>query len=209
MRTGALLVDGRQDRRFRPALFADAKPDCETIDCGGLVLAPGLIDMRVFTGEPGSEHRETLQSASDAAAAGGVTTMVVMPNTDPIIDEPSLVDFILRRAAATAKVRVVPTAALTRHLAGETMTEIGLLMEAGAVAFTDGDRTIANARVMRRALSYAATFGALVIGHAEDPELSAGTAMTESEFAMRLGAARRAGDCRNASLSSAISASWS
>ena len=103
----------------------------EAIDCKGLVLAPGLIDMRVFTGEPGSEHRETLQSASEAAAAGGVTTIVVMPNTDPVIDEPSLVDFIRRRAAATARVRVVPMAALTRHLAGEAMTEIGLLMEAG------------------------------------------------------------------------------
>ena len=113
--------------------------------------------------------------------------MVVMPNTDPVIDEPSLVDFITRRAAATASVRVLPMAALTRGLAGETMTEIGLLKEAGAVAFTDGDRTVANARVMRRALAYASTFGALVVGHAEDPELSAGAAMNEGEFAMRLG----------------------
>ncbi len=113
--------------------------------------------------------------------------MIVMPNTDPVIDEPSLVDFILRRAAATAKVRVAPMAALTRKLAGETMTEIGLLKEAGAVAFTDGDRSVANARVLRRALSYAATFGALVVGHAEDPELTRGTAVTEGEFATRLG----------------------
>ena len=184
---GALLVEDGKIADFGPRLFADGKPGCETIDCKGQVLAPGLIDMRVFTGEPGTEHRETLQSASEAAAAGGVTTIVVMPNTDPVIDEPSLVDFILRRAAATARVRVVPMAALTRHLAGETMTEIGLLMEAGAVAFSDGDRTIANARVMRRALAYASTFGALVVGHAEDPELSAGTSMTEGEFAMRLG----------------------
>lgn len=186
---GALLIEDGRIADFGPRLFAGAKPDCETVDCKGRVLAPGLIDMRVFTGEPGSEHRETLQSASEAAAAGGVTTMVVMPNTDPVIDEPSLVDFILRRAAATARVRVVPMAALTRHLAGETMTEMGLLMEAGAVAFTDGDRTIANARVMRRALAYASTFGALVVGHAEDPDLSAGTSMTESEYAMRLGVA--------------------
>jgi dihydroorotase len=143
--------------------------------------------MRVFTGEPGSEHRETLESASRSAAAGGVTTIVVMPNTDPVIDEPSLVDFIHRRAAATACVRVVPMAALTRHLAGETMTEIGLLKEAGAVAFTDGDRTVANTRVLRRALAYASTFGALVVGHAEDPDLSDGAAMTEGEYAMRLG----------------------
>ncbi len=137
----------RQDRRFRRrGCSTTRKPaDAEIVDCKGLVLAPGLIDMRVFTGEPGSEHRETLASASQAAAAGGVTTIVVMPNTDPIIDEPSLVDFIKRRAAATASVRVLPMAALTRDLAGEMMTEIGLLMEAGAIAFTDGDRTIANA----------------------------------------------------------------
>jgi dihydroorotase len=143
--------------------------------------------MRVFTGEPGSEHRETLESASRAAAAGGVTTIVVMPNTDPVIDEPSLVDFIRRRAAATASVRVAPMAALTRHLAGEVMTEIGLLKEAGAVAFTDGDRTIANTRVLRRALAYASTFGALVVGHAEDPDLTEGASLTEGEYAMRLG----------------------
>jgi dihydroorotase len=104
-----------------------------------------------------------------------------------VIDEPSLVDFIRRRAQATAKVRVAPMAALTQGLAGEIMTEIGLLKEAGAVAFTDGDRTVANARVMGRALSYAATFDALVVGHAEDPELVANAAITESEFATRLG----------------------
>jgi dihydroorotase len=185
---GGLLIENGRIADVGPRLFNDAEPsDPEVIDCKGLVLAPGLIDMRVFTGEPGSEHRETLETASRAAAAGGVTTMVVMPNTDPVIDEPSLVDFINRRAAATAKVRVVTMAALTRGLKGETMTEIGLLAEAGAVAFTDGDRTLANARVLRRALSYASTFGALVVGHAEDPDLSAGTSATEGEYAMRLG----------------------
>src|ERR1700685_1040074 len=142
---------------------------------------------RVSTAEPASEHRETLESASRAAAAGGVTTIIVMPNTDPVIDEPSLVDFIKRRAAATASVRVLPMAALTRGLAGRVMTEIGLLTEAGAIAFTDGDRTLANARIMRRALAYASTHGALVVGHAEDPDLVDGAAMNESEFAPRLG----------------------
>ncbi|HEY4941937.1 MAG TPA: dihydroorotase [Rhizomicrobium sp.] len=185
---GGLLMENGRIADVGPRLFNDAEPnDPEVIDCKGLVLAPGLIDARVFTGEPGSEYRETLASASEAAAAGGITTIIVMPNTEPVIDEPSLVDFILRRAAATAKVRVAPMAALTRHLAGETMTEIGLLLEAGAVAFTDGDRTIRNARVLRRALAYASTFGALVVGHAEDPDLSDGAAVTEGEFAMRLG----------------------
>ena len=186
--TGALLVENDVIRDFGPRLFHDGAPtDAAIVDCAGRALAPGLIDMRVFTGEPGSEHRETLESASRSAAAGGVTTMVVMPNTEPVIDEPSLVDFINRRAAATACIRVLPMAALTRRLAGETMTEIGLLMEAGAVAFTDGDRTITSARVMRRALAYASTFGALVVGHAEDPELSRNAAMNEGEFATRLG----------------------
>src|ERR1700753_503828 len=161
---GGLLGENCRIADVGPRLFNDADPyDPEIIDCRGLVLAPGLIDCRVFTGEPGSEHRETLESARRAAAAGGVTTIVTMPNTDPVIDEPSLVDFIRRRAAATAKVRVAPMAALTKGLGGEQMTEIGLLQEAGAVAFTDGDRTIANARVMRRALAYANTFGALVV----------------------------------------------
>jgi dihydroorotase len=185
---GGLLVENGRIADIGPRLFNDAdKNDPEIIDCHGLVLAPGLIDCRVFTGEPGSEHRESLQSASEAAAAGGVTTIVTMPNTDPVIDEPSLVDFIKRRAAATAKVRVAPMAALTRKLAGDVMTEIGLLKEAGAVAFTDGDRTVANARVMRRALAYAAAFDTLVVGHAEDPDLTEGAAMTEGEFATRMG----------------------
>jgi dihydroorotase len=185
---GGLLVENGRIVDVGPRLFNDAAPtDPEVIDCRGLVLAPGLIDCRVFTGEPGAEHRESLESASAAAAAGGVTSMIVMPNTDPVIDEPSLVDFLMRRAAATAKVRVLPMAALTRGLAGETMTEIGLLQEAGAVAFTDGDRSIANARVLRRALSYAATFNALVVAHAEDPELTLNASATEGEFATRLG----------------------
>ena len=187
---GGLLVENGRIADIGPGLFNDAdRNDPEILDCRGLILAPGLIDCRVFTGEPGSEHRETLQSASDAAAAGGVTTIVTRPNTDPVIDEPSLVDFIQRRAAATAKVRVAPMAALTTGLKGEVMTEMGLLKEAGAVAFTDGDRTVGNARDMRRALAYAATFDALVVGHAEDPDLSENTAMTEGEFATRMGLA--------------------
>jgi len=185
---GGLLVENGRIADVGPRLFNDAEPhDPEVVDCRGLVLAPGLIDCRVFTGEPGAEHRESLESASAAAAAGGVTSMIVMPNTDPVIDEPSLVDFILRRAAATAKVRVLPCAALTKGLAGETMTEIGLLKEAGAIAFSDGDRSVANARVFRRALAYAATFDALVLSHVEDPELVKGASATEGEFATRLG----------------------
>jgi dihydroorotase len=185
---GGLLVENGRIADVGPRLFNDADPqDPEVIDARGLVLAPGLVDACVYTGEPGAEHRESLASASEAAAAGGVTTMAVMPATNPVIDEPSLVDFLLRRAAATAKVRVAPVAALTRGRNGETMTEIGLLREAGAVAFSDADRTVANARILRRAMAYAATFDALIMAHAEDPELTAGASATESEFATRLG----------------------
>jgi dihydroorotase len=190
---GGLLVENGRIADIGPRLFNDAEAyvdgigDPEVIDGRGLVLAPGLVDACVHTGEPGAEHRETLASASDAAAAGGVTTMAVMPSTNPVIDEPSLVDFLLRRAAATARVRVAVVAALTKGRAGETMTEMGLLREAGAVAFSDAERTVANTRVLRRAMAYAATFDALVLAHAEDPELTAGAAATESEFATRQG----------------------
>lgn len=157
-------------------------------DCKGLVLLPGIIDMRVFTGEPGNEHRETLATASEAAAAGGVTRMIVMPNTNPVIDDAAIVDFILRRARDTAIVRVAPMAALTKGLGGEQMTEIGLLKEAGAVAVTDGSRAVANGRVFRRALAYARDFSMLVVQHAEEPTLATGV-MNAGAVASRLGLA--------------------
>lgn len=186
--TGDLLVDGRRIADHGTNLFPDNVPDDVTaIDCRGHLLAPGLIDMRVFTGEPGSEYRETLASASQAAAAGGVTGIVVMPNTQPVIDDVALVDFIKRRARDTASVHVHPTAALTKGTNGEVMTEIGLLKEAGAVAFTDGVRAIANAQVMRRAMSYATFVGTLVVQHAEDADLARDGAMNEGELATRLG----------------------
>jgi dihydroorotase len=155
-------------------------------DCAGRVLAPGLVDMRVFTGEPGSEYRETLASASEAAAAGGVTTMIVMPNTNPVIDDAAIVDYVLRRARDTAKVRVAPMAAITKGLAGELMAEIGLLKQAGAVAVTDATKTVANANLFRRALTYARDFDMLVVGHVEEPSLAGGV-MNAGEMASRLG----------------------
>lgn len=186
--TGALLTEGKLIADLGPRLFTEGVPGgIETVDCRGAVLAPGLVDARVFTGEPGAEHKETIRSASKAAAAGGVTTMIVMPNTNPVIDEVALVDYIERRARDTALVHVHPMAALTRGLKGAEMTEMGLLKDAGAVAFTDGDRSVANARVLRRALSYARTFDALVVQHAEEPSLTEGGAMNEGELAMRLG----------------------
>ncbi|MDF2601752.1 MAG: Dihydroorotase, multifunctional complex type, partial [Methylobacterium brachiatum] len=164
-----------------------APADAARIDCRGRILTPGLIDMRAFVGEPGAEHRETLASASAAAAAGGVTTLVCMPDTNPVIDGPAIVDFVLRRARDTACVHVLPAAAITKGLAGKEMTEFGLLQEAGAVAFTDGLHAVANAQVMRRALTYARDFDALLMQHVEDADLVAEGVMNEGELASRLG----------------------
>ncbi len=183
-RGGLLVRDGViQDLGLQVAEAAGA----EVIECGGQVLAPGLIDMRAFIGEPGGAHRETLKSAGEAAAAGGVTTVVSMPDTSPVLDDPAVIDFIVRRARDTSIVNIRPAAALTKGLQGEEMTEIGLLKEAGAIAFTDGARSVTNAQVMRRALTYARDFDALVIHHVEDPDLVGPGVMNEGEFAARLG----------------------
>ncbi len=183
---GVLIRDGLI-ADFGPYIDAGAAGDAEIVDCAGLVLAPGLIDMMVFTGEPGHEHRETLATASRAAAAGGVTTIACMPNTDPVIDDVALVDFILRRARDTALVNVHPMAAMTKGLLGEEMTEIGLLSEAGAIAFGNGKSSLANAKVMRNVLAYAKDFGALIVHHLEDPWLAKDGVMNEGEVATRLG----------------------
>jgi len=185
---GDLLVRNGVIEDFGPALAAGGGvPDAEVIDCGGQVLTAGLIDMRAFVGEPGAEHRETLKTASEAAAAGGVTTIICMPETNPVIDDPAIVDFVRRRARDTAIVNVHPMAALTKGLQGREMTEFGLLGEAGAVAFTDGARSVTNAQVMRRALTYARDFGALICHHVEDPDLVGDGVMNEGERAARLG----------------------
>ncbi len=158
----------------------------EVVDCKGKHIIPGLVDMRVFTGEPGSEYRESLASASEAAAAGGVTTMIVMPDTKPVIDDAAIVDYVLRRARDTALVRVLPMAALTKGMAGEALSEIGLLKAAGAVAVTDPNRSVANAGLLRRAMTYAKDFNMLVVAHVEEPSLSGGV-MNGGEMASRLG----------------------
>jgi dihydroorotase len=186
-RHGALHV---RDGLIADLAWGAAPPPPEgatVVDCQNHVLAPGLVDLRAFVGEPGAEHRETLKSASEAAAAGGVTTLVCMPDTSPPIDDPAIVDFVLRRARDTAIVNVRPAAALTKGLQGREMTEIGLLGEAGAVAFTDGGRSVANAQVMRRALTYARDLGALVMQHLAEPDLVGEGVMNEGELASRLG----------------------
>jgi dihydroorotase len=185
---GDLLIADGVVRDARRGIGAAGVPEgTEIIDCRGRIAAPGLIDMRAFVGEPGAEYRETFASASQAAAAGGVTTIVSQPDTSPAIDEPAMVDFVLRRARDTAIVRVHPMAALTKGTRGAEMTEIGLLKAAGAVAFTDGAKSVTNAQVMRRALIYARDFDALIVHHTEDPDLVGEGVMNEGEFAARLG----------------------
>ena len=163
------------------------RQDVTTIDGTGLITTPGLVDMQVFIGEPGGEYRETLATASQAAAAGGVTTMIMMPDTQPVIDDAALVDYISRRARGTALVNVHPMAGITKGLDGVMMNEFGLLHEAGAVAFTDGSRSVMNARIMQKAMSYAANFNALIMHHAIDTNLVGEGVMNESELAIRLG----------------------
>ncbi len=185
---GQLLIENGTIADYGPSLVSGTpEPDVAVIDCQGHVLSPGLIDMRVFVGEPGAEHKETLATASRAAAAGGVTTLICMPNTAPVIDDVALVDFIERRARDTAVVHVHPMAALTKGLKGEQMTEMGLLAEAGAVGFTEGNKSLINAQIMRRAMIYASNFGALIAQHAEEPSLASAGCMNEGELATRLG----------------------
>lgn len=182
-----LIADGTIREAKRGIGAAGVPQGAEVIDCKGRIVAPGVIDMRAFVGEPGAEHRETLATASQAAAAGGVTTIVCQPDTNPVIDDHAIVDFILRRARDTAIVHVAPMAALTKGLEGREMTEIGLLKSAGAVAFTDGAKSVVNAQVMRRAMTYARDFDALIVHHTEDPDLNGEGVMNEGEFAARLG----------------------
>ena len=185
---GALIVDGRHILAAgRDALNQGAPDGAAIVDCRGKTIIPGLVDSRVFIGEPGGEHRETLASAGLAAAAGGVTSVIMMPDTDPVIDDIALVEHVLRAARATSLVNVFPAAAITRRMAGEEMTEYGLLREAGAVAFTDGRHTIASAAVMRRALTYARDFGAVIAHETQDAALTGAGVMNEGLYASWLG----------------------
>jgi dihydroorotase len=180
---GALLVEDGRIAALAPGAAPGTPEGATTIDAHGLVLAPGLIDMRVFTGEPGHEYRETLASAAEAAAAGGITSFVVMPDTAPVVDDGAIVDFIVRRAAATAKVNILPAAALTRGLRGEEITEFGLLREAGAVCLTDGRRSIQSAGLLRAAMTYAANFDLPVVHHVADQSLVGEGVMNEGQLA--------------------------
>ncbi|HEY4031518.1 MAG TPA: dihydroorotase [Caulobacteraceae bacterium] len=185
---GALVVQGGviADVAKKPDL-GKLSADIRVVDCNGAMLAPGLVDIRVKTGEPGAEQKETLKSACRAAAAGGVTSIVIQPDTEPAVDDPATVDFILRRARDIELVHVYCAGAATQKLGGERMAEIGLMLEAGARYLTDVDKPIIDSKVFRRVLAYAKGFDALVAHRPADPYLSAGAAATEGEFAARMG----------------------
>lgn len=159
----------------------------EIVDCRGLVAVPGLVDARVFTGEPGAEHRETIASASRAAAAGGVTSFIMMPDTDPVIDDIALVEFVQKTARDKAEVHIYPAAALTRGLKGTEMTEFGLLQASGAVCFTNGREPVYDSQMLRRAMTYAREFDAVVALETRDRYLGANGVMNEGLFASWLG----------------------
>ncbi|ETW13867.1 dihydroorotase PyrC [Roseivivax marinus] len=184
---GAVLVEGGRIAQVfdhpAPEIDEGRVPADARRDAGGKVLAPGIVDIGVKICEPGERHKESYGSAGAAAAAGGVTTIITRPDTDPPIDTPETLEFIRRRGSEAAPVRVLPMAALTKGRAGREMTEIGFLMDAGAVAFSDCDHVIADTRVLSRAMSYAAGLGALIVAHPQEPGLSRGGAATSGKFA--------------------------
>jgi len=185
--TGDLLVE---DERLA-AVGGDLSTvgDADTVMAEGLCLAPGLVDMRVQLREPGAEHMESIESGGRAAAAGGVTTMVALPNTDPPVDDVSVVEFLARRAREVRLAKVHTYAAATKGLAGRELTEMGLLAANGALGFTDGVKAVADALIMRRVLAYARSFDLLVLQHPEEPSLARVGEVNEGEIATRLGLA--------------------
>ncbi len=181
---GDLLVAGERIAAVGGELAA---ADAEIVPCAGLCLAPGLVDMRVQLREPGAEHMESVASGGHAAAAGGVTTMVALPNTEPPVDDGSVIEFLARRAREVRLAKLHTYAAATKGLEGRELVEMGLLAAGGALGFTDGVKAIADALVMRRVLSYASTFDLLVLQHPEEPSLARAGEVTEGEVATRLG----------------------
>jgi len=159
----------------------------KVIDLKGKYIFPGIVDMRVFVGEPGYEYKENFRTLSNAALSGGVTSVVTMPNTDPIIDNVSIVDFLKRRGRDKSKINIFPTASLTKNLEGSNMTEFGLLQKKGIIAFTDGLKTIQNTRLMSRIMKSAYDLNSLILQHAEDLELSKDGMINDGIIATKLG----------------------
>jgi len=184
---GEVLTGGEEILDVGPMLFDGKAPEgAHVVDCEGMCLAPGLVDMRVQLREPGEEHKESLKSAGEAAVAAGITTMVCLPNTNPVVDDEPTLEFVARRARQLALTKVYCYGAVTKGLQGKELAEMGLLSKAGALAFTDATRAVADAQVMRRALQYAATFGLMIVQHPEEPSLAGGV-MNAGEIATRMG----------------------
>jgi len=183
---GDLLVEGDRIAAVGGDLSA-AAPDADRMNAEGLYLAPGLVDMRAQLREPGAEHMESIETAGRAAAAGGVTTVVALPNTDPPVDDVSVVEFLARRAREVKLAKIHTYAAATKGFGGRDLTEMGLLAANGVLGFTDGVRAVADALVMRRVLAYARTFDLLVLQHPEEPSLARAGEVSEGEIATRLG----------------------
>ena len=181
-----VLIEGKIIKDLKKNISVDEKK-FKIIDCNNLFISPGIVDMRVNIGEPGFEHKETIKSACKAAASGGVTSMVCMPNTYPAIDQPAIIQSIQRKAREVSLSKVFCTGCITRGAEGNEICELQLMREFGALGFTDGNKSVSNARVMKRALNYAKSFDGLIIQHAEEPELSQGGMVNEGEFATRMG----------------------
>ncbi|MBO0663753.1 dihydroorotase [Jiella sp. MQZ9-1] len=182
-----VIEDGRIIASGPDALNQGRPEGADVIDGTGLAALPGLVDARVFIGEPGGEHRETIASASDAAAAGGVTSILTMPDTNPVVDDVAIAEFVMRAARDTACVNVFPAAALTKGLLGKEMTEIGLLAAAGVKAFTEGRKTLSDPALIRRIMTYARDFDAVVMHETHDAALAGRGVMNEGLFASWLG----------------------
>ena len=186
---GGLIVDekGKIKAVGKNIKKGNISSGVEKIDLKGKVLIPGIVDMKVFIGEPGFEYKENFRSLSNAALSGGVTSVVSMPNTSPVIDNVSMVDFILRRGRDKAGINIFPSATLTRNMDGKLMTEFGLLSKKGIVGFTDAIKTVQNSEIMSRIMNYAQDLDVLVMQHPEDQELSKGRCINEGEVSTRLG----------------------
>jgi dihydroorotase len=186
---GGLIInsEGKIEASGKYVTIENLPNDAKKIDLNKKILMPGLVDMRVFVGEPGFEYKENFRTLSDAALSGGVTSVVSMPNTSPVIDNVSMVDFLKRRGRDKSKINIFPTASLTKNLNGTEMTEFGLLKRKGIIGFTDGIKTIQDAQVMSRIMNYASQSDSLIIQHAEDTSLSESGVINEGEISTRLG----------------------
>ena len=186
---GSVIIDenGKIKLIGKDVKKTDASSSAEVIDLKNNILIPGIVDMKAFVGEPGYEYKENFRTLSHAALAGGVTSIVTMPNTKPLIDNVSMVDFIIRRGRDKASVNLFPSATLTREIAGSQMTEFGLLSAKGIIGFTDAVKAVQSTETMSKIMDYASDIGVLIMQHAEDYELSKNGCINEGEVSTRLG----------------------